>query len=135
MADAIRELQKEWSVISNAPWLFTAALAVIGSLLWYLMRWINSAEMSGLREQNRLKDLRLTEQDRLIRELRPTDTAYSRLSNTALKQRAERLVIQLRSFYQREQGFSRDREEALRFIAFAHVQQRGGRSTGADAPV
>jgi hypothetical protein len=100
--DPLQVLQKEWGVITGAPWSFMGAVVAIGTLIYVFINKLKAAELKGLEEQNHLKDVRMADQDRIIRDLKPTQTAYSKLSNATLKGRADRLVLTLRGFHQQE---------------------------------
>jgi hypothetical protein len=98
------DVQKEWEIITTAPLAFVLALSAVGAIMWGILVLMKSSEISGLREQLRLKDLNLAERDRLIRELRPVQTAYTVLSNETLKRNTVAFVEKLRAYYLRERG-------------------------------
>jgi ABC-type Na+ efflux pump permease subunit len=47
----VQELQKEWPIISGAPWLFAAAVVAAGVLIWLFLLIIFRSQISGLKEQ------------------------------------------------------------------------------------
>jgi hypothetical protein len=117
MVQALERLQKEWIVISSAPWEFVIAVVLLGSLIYSVLRWQRAAEVGGLKEQVRLKDVQLTDRDRLLRELRPDQTAYSLLSNATLKDKADRLAEALRAFHRRQADFEIQDDERIRVLS------------------
>jgi hypothetical protein len=112
----LSELQTEWYVITSAPWAFVGSVAIVSGVAWAIIHFAKAAEVSGLKEQLRLRELHILKQDGLIRDLRPEQTAYAMLSTVDLKQKTFSLVHRLREWYQRESNEEindRERDKVL----------------------
>lgn len=103
----IETLKREWDVIEAAPWSVLSLMALSGMAVWLYFR----GRIALLKEQNKHKD-------RVIRDLRPTTTAYRRLDNIALRQKAVDLSSRLRRFCgevaEEEESIQRYHEKAWR---------------------
>jgi hypothetical protein len=104
MSEAVREIQKEWGVISNAPWLFVLAVAASLGFIWYVVNFLKSSEFAGLREQLNLKSMEVNNLRALIRDLRPSATDFQLRSNEHLRDDASSLARDLRRFFETESG-------------------------------
>jgi len=76
-------------VISSAPWSF----AILSLAVVFVVRLFYRHRMNDLTSQ-------LAQRNRLIEDLKPNGTAYTRLGNSTLRDRAIRLAGQIRAFYE-----------------------------------
>ena len=112
----LHALQQEWHVIENAPWSFVTAVAALGVAEWFFLSIIYQSKLDGLTQQLSLKTDQLDHSERLLRDLRPTETSYARLSNEILARKADALAKRLREYYVDESDNQIREEEADRAL-------------------
>jgi hypothetical protein len=101
--DAIEILQKEWGVLSSAPWAFAISSVVVFSVAFTAIKWRYDGIVENLRERLETMKERLTAKDTQLDEYRErlhlvpaSGSEFSRLTHAELKQRTLKLVDDLR---------------------------------------
>lgn len=107
----VEYLGKNWAVLMQAPLVFLGAFVLALIVAWVGANWVATQRIGILQERLAGLQERLAGKDDLIEEYRqrlhlapPNQTAYSRLSNGELKQRALNLVGRIRDFLQDSDG-------------------------------
>lgn len=84
-------------MVSGAPLLFLAAVAAGVGILWWLF---GRRRVALLRAEVELLDQQLKYTDQLIADLRPQATAYSKLLNGSLRERAVRVAVGIYNLFE-----------------------------------
>lgn len=103
--ELISHLQKEWSILSSAPFTFVITLILGGLVAFLAMNWAYEARFKLLQDRLLAKQDSLLAKDDQLAEYRErlhltpaSRGGFSRLTHAELKQKALGLVQQIRTF-------------------------------------
>lgn len=96
--ELISHLQKEWSILSSAPFTFVITLILGGLVAFFALNWAYEARFKLLQDRLLAKDDQLGEYRERLHLTPALGSGFSRLTHKELKQKALELVQQIRTF-------------------------------------
>lgn len=112
MIEPVDTFRKEWPVIKAAPWSVFTISVVVAVIVWLIFRFLHKREVTTLKASVELGEQRIRAAAEVIRNQRPSGTAFSGLPNSDLKREALALAKRIRRYYEQECEAEADIERA-----------------------